>query len=221
MQRRKARALGAVALLVVAGISWWLTKYSGKESPVTRPAAKPLASFRDQFPRSDGSLPADAELRQILQAKGIPYSEEDCPVGQDCSTHGAPTVSSLPSVEFLAQGVSPAQRDALQTAIAAALGSQLEELRRNTPELRLERVAVDAGMKLQLHFNQHFAQVADDETRLNDFSEALHSLGLAGLRGSVVYIDGQPLGLYLQKKDAERNREARTLSPETSPEDRR
>ncbi|MFZ5630565.1 MAG: hypothetical protein ACOY5B_15640 [Spirochaetota bacterium] len=220
MQRSKALVLGAVALLVVGSITWWLTNYSGAERQIRRPEPRPLASYREQFRRSDGLLPADAELRQILQAKGIPY-QESCPAGQDCSAGGTTAVSAIPQVEFIATGISSAQRDELRTAIAAALGSQLDELRRNTPELRLERVAVDSGMKLQLYFNQQFVQVADDETRLNDFSEALHSLGLAGLRGSVVYIDGQPLGLYLQKKDAERNREARRQSPETSPDGRR
>jgi hypothetical protein len=220
VQRRQSLVLATVALLVVGGVGLWLSNYSGTEPKERRQEAKMFESYREQFRRSDGSLPADPELRQILQAKGIPY-QESCPAGQDCGGGGTAAVSAIPQVQFFATEISSAQRDELQMAIAAALSSQLDELRRNTPELRLESVAVDSGMKLQLYFSRHFAQVADDETRLNDFSEALHSLGLAGLRGSVVYIDGQPLGLYLQKKDAERNREARAQSPEISTEGRR
>lgn len=220
MQYRNTLVAAAVALVAVGGVGWWLINYSATERHVSRPEARPLESYRWQFRRSDGSLPGDTELRQILQAKGVPY-QETCPPGRDCAVAGTATVSAVPEVEFPATGFSSAQRDELRTAIAAALGSELDELRRAIPDLRLERLAVDSGLKLQLYFNRQFAQIADDETRLNDFSEGLHSLGGAGLRGSVLYIDGQPLGLYLQKKDAERNREAKAQSPETRGESRR
>lgn len=218
MQHRKI-LLAAVTLGILVGVGWWLAQGRAAHR-VSRPEAKPLEFYRDQFRRADGSLPDDTELRQMLQAKGVPY-QENCPPGQHCGKGVQGPVSALPEVEFPAGGFTSAQRDQLRAAIASVLGGQLDELRRITPDLRLERVAIDSGMKLQLYFNRQFAQIADDEMRLNDFSEGLHSLGSAGLRGSVFYIDGQPLGLYLQKRDAELNREARAQSPETNGESRR
>ncbi|HMV35662.1 MAG TPA: hypothetical protein PKD60_07205, partial [Turneriella sp.] len=146
---------------------------------------------------------------------------ETCPDGPNCSSGAATAVPAIPEVDFSTAGITAARRDELRVAIATAVGGQLEAMRRINPELRLERIAVDSGMKLQLHFNKQFEQIADDETKLNEFSEGLHSLGVAGLRGSVVYIEGQPLGLYLQKKDAERNQKARAESPENGGDNRR
>lgn len=220
MLRRRFLYVSLLVLSVTAFLVTWLADSPGKEPRAIRPEPRPLDDYRRQFRRPDGSLLSDAELRQLLQAKGIPY-QETCPDGPNCSSGAATAVLAIPQVDFSTAGITAPRRDELRVAIATAVGGQLEAMRRINPELRLERIAVDSGMKLQLHFNKQFEQIAEDETKLNEFSEGLHSLGVAGLRGSVVYIEGQPLGLYLQKKDAERNQKARAESPENGGDNRR
>ncbi len=219
MPRRRLLYVSLIILSVTALLVTWIAGLE-KEPRVTRPETKSLYFYRQQFRRSDGSLPADDELRQILQAKGIAY-HEPCSAGQDCSSGAPAALPLIPEVDFSAAGLSAARQDELRVAITTTLSSAIDALRAINPELRLESVAVDSAMKLRLYFNKDFAQIADDETRLNDFSEGLHDLAMAGLRGSVIYIAGQPLGQYLQKKDAEQNQKARAESPDNGAEGRR
>jgi hypothetical protein len=212
--------VGAISLFITISLVLWLTNYSRANPRPERLAPKSLEAYREQFRRSDGSLPTDAELRAILQAKGIPYVET-CTGSKNCSSATPFALSQIPKIDFSATNLTSERREALQDAIATTLAHQLEAMRRISPDLGLERVAVDSGMKLHLYFNKEFQQIADEETMLSEFSEGLHGLGMAGLRGSVVYIAGQPLGVYLQKKDAERNQKARAESPEPGGEDRR
>ncbi len=202
-----------------AAATWWLTNYLGAGRASTRPAAKGLAEFREQFRRPDGAPLTDDELRQVLQAKGIAYNDA-CTPGQDCPAAVTAFRAPIPDIEF-AGAIAPARREDLRAAVTQVLGHELEAMRQHNPELRLERIVIDSGMKLQLYFDAQFATIADDESRLNDFSEDLHVLGMSGLRGSALFIDGQPLGLYLRKKDAERDRAARAQSPEIAGESRR
>jgi hypothetical protein len=218
--RRNYWLYGGILLISAVTIAIWLTNYSPPKERLTPPEQRPLEAYREQFRRPDGSLPSDAELRQILEAKGIPYREA-CPEGAKCSTAEAVTVSVIPEPDLSAANVPATRRAALRAAILATLAGQLEALHQFSPELRLERVAVDSGMKLHLYFNSQFAQVADDETRLADFSAGLHSLGVEGLRGSVIYISGEPLGVYLQRRDAERDREARAQLPKAQGDGKR
>lgn len=213
-----------LAVFLAGLLAWWLaTTHSPPEAP-SRPkiSARPLASYRAEFRRADGSLPDDAALAQILQAKGIPYTEAElCPAGQTCGNARSVPPVALPEIEFSAANLNPEQKRQMREGLLAVLPTQLEEARRLSPEIRLDRIVVDTGLKLQLHFNREFTSVADDESKLNDFSEGLHSLGASGLRGTTIYIAGQPLGAYLKERDAVRDREARLSSPAPATDGRR
>lgn len=211
--------VGAISLFITILLLLWLTNYSRANPRPERLAPKSLEAYREQFRRPDGTPLSDDELRRILQAKGIAYHEA-CIPGQNCPAATTTVRAPIPDIEF-AGAIAPARREDLRTAVMQVLGHQLEIMRQHRPELRLERIIIDSGMRLQLYFNADFAGIAEDESRLNDFSEGLHVLGTSGLRGSSLFIDGQPLGIYLQKKDAERDRAARAESPEIAGESRR
>lgn len=195
-------------LVVVAGIVLlWFFFAAGDAKKHSTRVALPLDSYRQQFARPDGSLPDDAELVAILHAKGIPFQVPAACTGSDC-TATAPLVHTLPEVEFRTNTISTARREELKSLIQQVLARELESLRAQVPELRLQRIVISETMKLELYFNREFARIADDETQLSDFSERLHDLGNTELRGSNFFIEGQPLGLYLKTRDAERNKEA-------------
>lgn len=212
----------AAGTLIFLTFVWWLTNYSDKRSPIVRPQPRTLESYRQEFRQPDGRLPNDMELRNILTAKGVPFVELPvCSDGQKCqSSDSSAVVPGLPEIEYRGQGLSSSQREILLSAIRDNLGRQLSELRQRAAELHLERIIVDERMKLQLHFSQEFGEIAADEGLLNDFSESLHDLGAAGLRGATLFIAGKPLGEYMRTLDLQRNREARGNSQDGGANDR-
>lgn len=202
----------AGVLLAIAGILllWFFFGAGGVPKPPA-PKAAPLESYRRQFARPDGSLPDDAELMALLNAKGIPFQAPATCTGNNCAP-AAPLVHTLPAVEFRTNKLSAMRREELSILIRQILARELENLRAQAPDLRLERIAVSESMKLELYFNREFSRIADDEAQLFDFSERLHDLGSTELRGTNFFIEGKPLGVYLKAKDAERNREASAVS---------
>ncbi|MCX7633804.1 MAG: hypothetical protein N2Z22_10780 [Turneriella sp.] len=199
--------LGLAALVVVSLM------------PPTKKTSQPrtLESYREEFRKPDGSLPTDAELEAILIAKGIPYVQQVACSAKACENNKNANRAALPKVEFQSQSIPPSEQPLLQEKIHALLSHQIEQLRAHAPQLSLEKIVVDNRLKLLLYFNQDFSVIADEETLLNDFSESLHALGDTPLRGSAFFIKGIPLGEYLKKRDAERDREAREASPLPAP----
>ncbi len=201
----------AVAALVI----WISLRGEGDREPARRvQALRTLESLRAEFKRADGSLPDDTELVRILQAKGIPFADK--PIARQQSPS-----AQLPAIQFATTKLGAAEREQIHESVQAVLPAQLEDMRQLSADIALLRIEVDTSLRLQLHFNSAFRKVADDESRLTDFSESLNSLGNTALRGSAIYIDGQPLGIYLRDRDAARNREAKDSSPSTPADARR
>lgn len=202
-----AAALATVTALLIA----WILPMPRPANRTAKPAAQSLDRLRPQFPRADGSLRTHEELVAVLQAKGIPYLDPaQCLQGAACGVPGGQShapAAPIPEIRFEDARLSEEAQEKIRLAVADVLPAQIENARRIAAGLRLISVSVDSRSRLNLYFNRDFSAVADDETALNDFSESLHSLGLSGLKGSVLYIDGEPLGAYLRRKDEARNRE--------------
>lgn len=215
------RLKSVLAFAGIAALALLLSLWIRNEEPAGNarrisPRAKALSSYRKDFPRGDGTLRSDEELAAVLTAKGVPFT-----VAGTAETTVKPAAGLLPPIQYESTQLTSEQKEQIEQSVLDILPAQLESLRQVSADITLGRLVVTAKLKLELHFSAAFARIADDETRLNDFSESLHSLGSTALKGNTIFIDGQPLGVYLSERDRVRDREAKAASPVTTGDGKR
>lgn len=178
--------------------------------------ARNLESYRSEFPQADGSLPSDEALRNILRAKGIPFTEKQNADSTSADPRRATMTASLPTIEFLLPRTDFGEEEKIREGVSAHLPGILEMLQRAAPGLAIQRLTVDNARKIGIYFTKEFQEIASDEGRLTQFSESLAILESAGLKGQAIFIEGEPLGVYMQELDKKRDEEAAKNSPRTS-----
>lgn len=209
-------AFAGVAALALVISLWIRTEKPAGSTRRIAPQAKSLSAYRPEFPRGDGTLRNDEELAAVLTAKGIPFT-----IAGAAETAAKPATGLLPPIQYESARLTSEQKEQIEQSVQDVLPAQLESLRQVSADIALGRLVVTAKLKLELHFNTAFARIADDETRLTDFSESLHSLGSTVLKGNTIFIDGQPLGVYLSGRDRARDNEAKAASPAVAGDSRR
>lgn len=209
-------ALAGVAALCLIFWLFWPREKATRTPERNAIRAKPLASYRKDFPRSDGTLRGDEELAAVLTAKGIPFTADNSAEKGLRSSAGL-----LPPVQYESARLTNTEKEQIELILSDVLPAQLDQLRATVHDLELGRLVVNTQLKLELHFNAAFTRIADDESRLTDFSESLHSLGSTALKGNTIYIDGKPLGVYLHERDRVRDNEAKAASPAAAGDGRR
>lgn len=201
-------AFAGIAALALVISLWIRNEEPAGSTRRVAPQAKSLSGYRKEFPKSDGTLRSDEELAAVLMAKGIPFT-----IAGAAETTVKPTAGLLPPIQYESTRLTSEQKEQIEQSVLDILPAQLESLRQVSADIALGRLVVTTKLKLELHFNTAFARIAEDETRLTDFSESLHSLGSTALKGNTIFIDGQPLGVYLSERDRMRDREARATQP--------
>lgn len=180
-----------------------------------RAQTRNLESYRSEFPQSDGSLPSDEALRNILRAKGIPFTESQNANSASANPRREAMTANLPTIEFLFPRLAFGEREKIREGVRTHLPGILDILQSAAPGLAIQRLTVDSAYKIGIYFTKEFQEIASDESRLTQFSESLAVLGGAGLKGQAIFIEGEPLGVYMQKLDKKRDEEAAKNSPRT------
>ncbi len=163
-----------------------------------------LQSYHAEFRRADGSPYSDAELTEILLAKGIPFKAEPVSLPNK--------VSSNFGLVFLTREFTLQQQQEINQKFNEILTVNFET--KKIPPNSLQKAFITQDLKMQLFFTEEFKAVAGDESRLTDFNQSLHEMGFWGLKGVEIFIAERPLGEYLKELDAKRDAEAAASTPQ-------